>query len=173
MINLINKVKGTLRSYQLKSLHQIALKFLVIVILVITTACSSPEKNSKINLDNPSSGMITELYKPITPQVGGMNGYSDVDPRFNTSITDAKAERLISKAKSSQGKDINPLEQVKKEFDRKGIEERVNDTANRVSRSAQETAEGVSKGIRKGFANLKENTESFRDDIKSSAKNGY
>jgi hypothetical protein len=173
MITLINAVKDALQSCKLESLYRNALSLLAVAILVITTACSSPETTSKINSDSSSPNTVTELYKPITPEVGGMNGYSDVDPRVDTSKTDTKAERLIGKAKNSQGKDINPLEQIKEEFDRKGIQERVNDTADSVSRSAQETVEGISKGTRKGLANLKENTESFKDDIKSSARKGY
>jgi hypothetical protein len=173
MINLIDTIKSTILSFKLKSLYQAAISSLMIVILVTITACNGSEATSKANLGNPPSGTITELYKPITPEVGGMNGYSDIDPRVDTSKVDAKAERLMKKAKSSQGKDINPLEQIKKEFDRKGINERIGDTADSVSQSAQETIDGISKGTRKGFANVKENTESFKDNIKSSAKNGY
>lgn len=102
MINLISAIKDTLRSYRPELLYRNALSLLAVVILVITTACSSPETTSKINLDSSSPNTVTELYKPITPEVGGMNGYSDVDPRVETSKTDAKAERLISKAKNSQ-----------------------------------------------------------------------
>jgi hypothetical protein len=104
MITLINAVKETLRSCKLESLYRNALSLLAVAILVITTACSSPETTSKINSDSSSPNTVTELYKPITPEVGGMNGYSDVDPRVDTSKTDAKAERLIGKAKNSQGR---------------------------------------------------------------------
>jgi hypothetical protein len=81
--------------------------------------------------------------------------------------------RLSDTYKNSEGRDINPLENIKKEFDRKGIQERVKDTADSVSKSAQETVDGISKGTSKGLANLKENTSSFKDEIKESAKNGY
>lgn len=173
MINLVDTLKNTLQSLKLESLYQAVLSFLVVAILVVTTACNGSEVTSKANLDNPRSGTITELYKPITPQVGGMNQYSDVDPRIDTSKVDAKAERLIKNASRSQGKDINPLKQIKKELDYKGIPERVKDTADSVSQSAQETVDDISKGTRKGLANIKENAESFKDGIKSSAKNGY
>jgi hypothetical protein len=173
MINLIDTVKCTLKSLKSKLLSQAMLIFVAAMILVTTTACNVTEEASKSNLDNPPSGKITELYKPITPDVGGMNKYSDVDPRIDTSKVDAKAERLIKQAKNSEGKDINPLENIKKEFDRKGIQERVKDTADSVSKSAQETVDGISKGTSKGLANLKENTSSFKDEIKESAKKGY
>ena len=173
MINLINAVKSTLRSFQLKSLYKAVLSFLAIALVLTTTACNGSEVASKTNLENPPPGKITELYKPITPEVGGMNNYSDVDPRVDTSKADAKADRLINQAKGLERKDTNPLQQVKKEFDRKGIKERVGDTADSVRESAEETAEGISKGTRKGFANVKENTKSFKDDVESAAKKGY
>jgi hypothetical protein len=52
-----------------------------------------------------------------------MNNYSDVDPRVDTSKVDAKADRLINQAKSLGRKDTNPLQQIKKDFDNKGIQE--------------------------------------------------
>ncbi len=169
MINLINTVESTLLSLKLKSLYKAALSFLAIVLLVITTACNGSEVASKVNLDNPPPGKITELYKPITPEIGGMNNYSDVDPRVDTSKLDAKADRLIKQAKGLESKDTNPLQQIKKDFDRKGIQERVGDTADSIRESAEETAEGISKGTRKGFANVKENAKSFKHDVESAA----
>jgi hypothetical protein len=70
-------------------------------------------------------------------------------------------------------KDTNPLQQIKKDFDNKGIQARVEDAADRVGESAQETAEGISKGTRKGLANVKENAKSFKDDVESAVKKGY
>ncbi len=173
MTNLINTIESTLRSFKLKSLYQTVLSFLAIALLVTTTACNGSEVASKANLDNPPAGKITELYKPITPEVGGMNNYSDVDPRVDTSKVDAKVDRLINQAKDLERKDTNPLQQIKKEFDRKGIQSRVGDTADSVAQSAQETAAGISEGTRKGFANVKENAKSFKDDVESAVKKGY
>ena len=172
MTNSIDKVKSTLRSFQLKSFYQAVLSFLAIALLITTTACNGSEVAAKKNLENPPPGKITSLYKPITPEVGGMNNYSDVDPRVDTSKADAKADRLIDRAKGLERKDTNPLEQIKKQFDRKGIQERVGDTADSVRESAEETAEGISKGTRKGFANIKENAKSFKDDVESAVKKG-
>jgi hypothetical protein len=169
MINLMNAVKSTLRSFELKSLYKSVLSLLAIALLLTTTACNGSEVAAKTNLDNPPPGKITELYKPITPEVGGMNNYSDVDPRVDTSKVDAKADRLINQAKDLERKDTNPLQQIKKELDKKGIQERIGDTAESVGQSAQETAADIAKGTRKGFANVKENAKSFKDDVKSAA----
>jgi hypothetical protein len=173
MIKLIDTVKSALRSFELKSLYKAVLSFLAIALLVTTTACNGSEVAAKKNLENPPPGKITSLYKPITPEVGGMNNYSDVDPRVDTSKTDAKADRLINQAKGLERKDTNPFEQIKKQFDNKGIQERVEDTAESVRESAEETADGISKGTRKGIGNIKENAKSFKDDVESAAKKGY
>jgi hypothetical protein len=173
MINSIDTVKSGLRSFQLKSFYRAVLSFLAIALLVTTTACSnSSEVAAKKNLENPPPGKITELYKPITPAEGGMNIYSDVDPRVNTYKTDAKADRLIDRAKDLERKDTNPLKQIEKQFDNKGVQKRVEETAESVRKSAEETADGVAKGTRKGFENIKENAKSFKDDVESAAKNG-
>ena len=149
------------------------LSFLAIALLVTTTACNnSSEVAAKKNLENPPPGKITELYKPITPAEGGMNTYSDTDPRVNTYKTDAKADRLIKQSKDLEQKDTNPLKQLQQEFDKKGIKERAEDTADSVRKSAEETADGISKGTRKGMANIKENAKSFKDDVESAAKKG-
>jgi hypothetical protein len=169
MINLINAIKSRLGSFELRSLYKAVLSFLAIALLLTTTACNGSEVASKANLDNPPPGKITELYKPITPEVGGMNNYSDVDPRVDTSKADAKADRLINQAKGLERKDTNPFQQIKKELDKKGIQERIGDTADSVGQSAQETAADIAKGTRKGFANVKENTKSFKDDVESAA----
>jgi hypothetical protein len=169
MTNLIKTAKNVLRSFNLKSLYKTFLSLLAITLLVTTTACNGTEVTAKTNLDNPPPGKITELYKPISPAVGGMNNYSDIDPRVDTSQADAKADRLIKQAKGLERKDTNPLQQIKKQFDLKGIQERVEDTADSIGQSAQETAEGISKGTRKGIANVKENAKSFKDDVETAA----
>ena len=172
MINPSDKVKSGWQSLQLKSLYRAVLSFLAIALLVTTTACNSSEVAAKKNLENPPPGKITELYKPITPAAGGMNNYSDVDPRVNTDRADAKADRLIKQAKDLEQKDTNPQKQIEKGFDRKGIKERAEDTVDSVRKSAEETADGVAKGTRKGFANVKENAKSFKDDVESEVKKG-
>ena len=181
MVNLIDTIKSRLQSFQFRSLYRAVLSLLAIALLITTTACNGSEVAAKKNLENPPPGKITSLYKPITPEVGGMNNYSDVDPRVDTSKADAKAdwakptlrERLINQAKGLERKDTNPLQQIKQEFDRKGIKQRVGDTADSVRESAEETADGISKGTRKGIANVKENAKSFKDDVESAAKKGY
>lgn len=166
----IESLKNKLRSFDIKSLSKVAISFFAALLLFSTTACGGSNATTDIarkNLDNPPAGKITELYKPIAPFEGGMNNYSDVDPRVDTSKTDAKAERLIEKAKNLQKQDTNPFKQIQKEFDRKGVQERAGDLSKDLSRSAQETADGLAKGTQKGFSNVQKNAESFKEDVGS------
>jgi hypothetical protein len=90
---------------KLRSLYKVVLSLLAVFFLAINTACSNSAvmaKAAKPDLDNQSTGQITELYKTIAPNEGGMNGYSDIDPRMDTSQADAKADRLIKQANSQR-----------------------------------------------------------------------
>jgi hypothetical protein len=165
-------MKSILQSLNLKSLFKFVTGLFAVILLVANTGCNDakmagriaePEPNSAI----PPTGKVTDLYKPIAPPEGGMNNYSDVDPRVDTSKSDAKADRLIDKADAQQNKNTNPFKQLKKEFDDKGLPERVGEFSKDLSKSTQEKADRFAKGTEKGFGNLKKNTESFKDDVKS------
>lgn len=167
MINLIKAITRTLKSFNFRSLAKATLSLAAIILVVTTTACNGTNAATKPTVNNPTNGKITELYKPIVPPTGGMNNYTDIDPRVNTSKAEAKADRLIKQAKDLEQKDTNPFKQLQKQFDQKGVNERAEDAVEGVNRSAQETADGVAKGTRKGFGNLQENAKSFKEDVKS------
>ena len=169
MFNPIVSAQRTLASFKFKTFYKATLSCLAAILLFINTGCTGNDSTAKTNLDNPPPGKITELYKPITPAAGGMNNYSDVDPRVDTSDARAKADRLIKQAKDLERQDTNPLQQIQKSLDKKGLPARVDDLSEDLSRSAQETADGVAKGTRKGFGNLKQNAKSFKDDVESAA----
>jgi hypothetical protein len=168
MINLIKAITRTLKSFNFRSLAKTVLSLAAIVLVVTTTACNGiTNAATKPTVNNPTNGKITELYKPIVPQTGGMNNYTDVDPRVDTSKAEGKTDRLIKQAKDLEQKDTNPFKQLQKQFTQKGVNERAEDAVEGVNRSAQETADGVAKGTQKGFGNLKENAKSFKEDVKS------
>ena len=184
---------------KLLSLQKILISFLAIAFLFVTTACNSAELSAdedgssptrgggktEVNVPNPTKGeqnaqatktkglkqegQITELYKPITPAEGGMNTYSDVDPRRNTAKADSKAARNIENANSQLKPDNNPIEEVKKELDKKGVKERVDELSSDVSRKAQNRVSEVSKTAQKGLNNLQDNTKSLKQDVGSAA----
>jgi len=171
MTELINTIKTQL-PFNLRRFGKAVLSLLAVVLLFTSTACNNGEMKAKVDptrVENPQPGQLTELYKPIAPAEGGMNNYSDIDPRRNTTEAKAKADRLIEKTEDLQKGDTNPFKQLGKKLDDKGIPERVGEGAEQVNRSAKETAEDVAKGTKKGYQNLKENTKSFADDVKSAA----
>ncbi len=185
---------------KLQSLQKVFISFLAIAFLFVTTACNSTELSAdatgpnptrgggktEVNVPNPTKGeqnaqatktkglrqegQITELYKPITPAEGGMNTYSDVDPRRNTAKADSKAARNIENASSQLKSGNNPIEEVKKELDKKGVKERVDELSNDVSRKAQDKVDELSKTAKKGFNNLQDNTKSLKQDVNSAAE---
>ena len=172
MTELINTFKTKI-PLNLHRFGRAVLSLLAVVLLFTSTDCNNNgEMKAKVDptrVENPQAGKITELYKPIAPAEGGMNNYSDVDPRQNTSEAQAKADRLIKKTEDLQKGDTNPFKQLGKQLDDKGIPERVGEGAKQINRSAKETAEDVAKGTKRGYQNLKENTKSFTDDVKSAA----
>jgi gas vesicle protein len=175
MVNLIRSTTKPNRSFKLKSLVKVALSFFAVILLVTTTACNGGSSTAKVdpmtNSNNPTPGKVTELYKPIAPAEGGMNNYSDVDPRMDKSAAKAKADRLIDKTDKLQRDGTNPFKQLGKQLNEKGLPERIEDTAKQVNRSAKETADDVAKGTKRGYNNLKENTNNFTEDVKSSLEN--
>jgi hypothetical protein len=179
MINLTRSISKTNLAAKFKSLVKVALSFFAVMLLVTTTACngtnSSPNSTAKVdpltNSNNPPPGKVTELYKPIAPAEGGMNNYSDVDPRMDKSEAKAKADRLIDKTDKLQRDVTNPFKQLGKKLDGKGLPERIEDASQQVTRSAKETADDVVKGTKKGYGNLKDNTNTFKEDVKSSLEN--
>jgi gas vesicle protein len=175
MVNLIRSIAKPNLSCEIKSLVKAALSFFAVILLVTTTACNGTNSTAKVdpltNSNNPAPGKVTELYKPIAPAEGGMNNYSDVDPRIDRSAAKAKAERLIDKTDKLKQGGTNPFKQLGKQLDAKGLPERLEDTSKQITRSAQETADDVVKGTKRGYSNLKENTNNFTEDVKSSLEN--
>jgi hypothetical protein len=160
---------------KLQSLHKVLIGFLAIAVLVINTACSSADvtatKPEDANtIDRQPAGQITERYKPIAPAEGGMNIYSDTDPRRNSTDANAKADRNIMKSTGQKG-GVNPLREAKKELDKKGPKERAEELSADVNRAAQKKADQVSRGTQRGLDNIEGNTKSFQKDVGSTADN--
>lgn len=121
--------------------------------------------------DNVPEGQVTELYKVIQPEVGGMNTYSDVDPRQNTAKTDAKAKALVQKASHPEAKKYDgPVDAVKKELADESVPERVQKFSKNVSKSTQRAADDLSNETQKGLNNLGDGTKSLQEKTQSTAE---
>lgn len=184
-----------------KRLSQLMVGGIAILFLFVNTACSQPnlsgtegkQGTAKVSADSGSlktpstyrkaasphrdktdnvpEGQITELYKVIQPEEGGMNTYSDVDPRQNTSKTDAKAKALIQKASHPESEKYDgPLDAVKQELSDEPVAERVQKFSKNVSKTTQRTADDLSNEIQKGSNNLSEGSKELQDKTQSAAE---
>ena len=88
----MNKVISWLKSIRL---DRILTVFLAGVLLLVSTACGGSKvlaKNADDVRQEVPGGAVTSPYR------GGMNNYSDVDPRKDTSAAQAKAKALVDNA---------------------------------------------------------------------------
>jgi hypothetical protein len=182
----MKKLVSLLKSLQVP---KILISGLAILFLVFNTACSqtnvsamdsdprvlpattSPSSPSRKDVDAAPAGQITELYDTIQPKIGGMNNYSDVDPRQDTSEAKTKARQLSQNARRQQAEGANnpreAIDEVKKELDKKSIGERAQDFSKNVSSSTRQKTEELSQATQKGMKNLGDNTRKLGDSAKS------
>jgi ElaB/YqjD/DUF883 family membrane-anchored ribosome-binding protein len=177
-----------------KRISQLISASFAILFLLVNTACSQPSvsadkgksDSAKVVVQNPPSkvsspyrqdkenvpeGQVTEFYDSIQPVEGGMNNYSDIDPRQNTSKADAKAKKLVQQASHPEAdKFNNPLDAVKKELDDEPIPERVQKFSKNIGNSAKKLAKDTADESQKGIKNVKENSKSFGENTKSAAQ---
>lgn len=142
------------------------------VILFVSTACSPANVQAKSLKAgyNPRpevpENAITNTYE------GGMNDFSDVDPRFDTSRADAKAEDLLNKAKHNLQKSVDSPEQYTRNY-KSGtpLGERIENLGEDISESTKELTKGFTKGTERGIENIKSNTQDATDDVAKNAQN--
>jgi uncharacterized protein YjbJ (UPF0337 family) len=139
----MNKLFSSIRKISIK---QILTAFVLGMLLFVTQACSS------VNAKAPDSA-----YE------GGMNQYSDVDPRSKgaQATAEMKAKALRDQAEVNTTED-NVIDTTRRTLDKKGnlenlgknLKEGAEDTANQ----AQDSAEDFAKGTKRGIENIKGNT---------------
>ena len=153
----MNKLFSALKRIQIK---QILTAFVLGTLLFVTQACSSVDAKS------PDSG-----YK------GGMNQYSDVDPRSQDveAAAKAKAKGLRDNA------EVNVIDQsgslsgnTRRILDKKGenledLGENAKEDARYATDKAQNSAENFAEGTKRGIENIKENTSDAFDKLTNNA----
>ncbi|MEG4112538.1 MULTISPECIES: DUF6658 family protein [unclassified Microcoleus] len=139
---------------------QILTVFLAGILVLVSTACSRSDmiagKTADQVREEVPSGAVTSQYK------GGMNDYSDVDPRNKKmTTTEAKAQllkeqaqhRIDTKSSNNVGENVRRVaDDAPDKLDQVG--QKVKDDA----RTAQRKADDFGDKTKQGFANLKENT---------------
>jgi hypothetical protein len=146
---------------------------LVGLLMVVSTACSgnasakTPDLAPTADQIRPEvpSGAVTNRYE------GGMNDYSDVDPRKSTSEANSKAKGLIDNAQRNiNEKGIDSPEQYVENY-RSGapLGERVKKIGENVGKAAEDVGQQASKGARENASNVKEAAQSSAQNTKQAA----
>lgn len=163
--------------------------FLAGVFLFVTQACNS---GNSVGATTPSQTVPrqiigeeqhaapnSEVYVPkgsniLSPNEGGMNNFSDVDPRRQGASVKAKAEALKQNAEQNVIDETSNIgENTRRILDKKGdnvdqigknLQQNAQETADKAKSSATDFARGTSKGIE----NIKDNTS---DAAKGAARN--
>lgn len=155
-------------------LDRILTVFMAGLLLFVSTACSggasaktaggSAKTADQLRQEVPESA-ITNKYE------GGMNDYSDVDPRQNIKGTQTKAKGLVDKAqKENAEKSVDSTEQYVENY-RSGtpLGERVKRIGENVSESAKQVTGDVTKGTQENLENVKATTQDAGKRTKQAA----
>lgn len=144
---------------------------LVGLLMVVSTACSgnasakTPGLAPTADQIRPEvpSGAVTNRYE------GGINDYSDVDPRKNASQANSKAKGLIDNAQRNiNEKSIDSPEQYVENY-RSGapLGERVKKIGENVGKAAEDVGSQASKGARENAENTKQAANEAAQGAKS------
>ncbi|MEH2467062.1 hypothetical protein [Nostoc sp.] len=153
--------------------------FLAGMFLFLTQACGDPgtaTQPPKPDAQSPYSKRYdpTKDY-PLSSPAGGINNFSDVDPRAK----DEKAanDRGDAMAKNAQRnvdeKGVNSPGEYGQNF-KEGtpLGERVKNLGEDIGSSAEEVRKGLVKGTQRGIENIKGNTQNAADDLTKNVQRG-
>lgn len=151
--------------------------FLAGMFLFMTQACGSPGVATQPPQPGSQAPNVkrydsTKDYPSSSPS-GGMNNFSDVDPRAkDEKAANDKAEALVKNAqKNIDQKGIDSREQYGRNFQQgTSLGERVKNLGEDIGSSADEVREGLVKGAQRGFENLKGNTQDAAEETQNAAK---
>jgi uncharacterized protein YjbJ (UPF0337 family) len=147
------------------------------VLLIVTQACGS------VTAGEPKAGANSELSVPKGDKVlnryeGGMNNFSDTDPRTQGAKSDvkAKAEALKENAEQNVIDQTSTVgENTRRILDKKG--ENAADFGKNLQQNAEGTkdkvgnsAENFAKGVKRGLENIKDNATDAAGDVTKNAQ---
>lgn len=141
---------------------QILTVFLAGVLVFVSSACSGTA-SAKTDAQLRKEG-VNSAYQ------GGMNNYSDADPRRDTAPAGAKAKTLIDNAKKNLNQSVDSSGELGENI-RQGapLGKRIERLGENVGKSTQEVTEGLTKGTQKGARNIRENTQNAAEDVSKTA----
>ncbi|WP_193199621.1 hypothetical protein [Nostoc sp. MG11] len=152
--------------------------FLAGIFIFLTQACGDPGI-AKQPPQPDAQSPYTKRYDPtkdypLSAPAGGMNNFSDVDPRARGTEKAAndRSEALSKNAQRNvEEKGSDSREQYGRNF-KEGtpLGERVKNLGEDVGSSAGEVGEGVAKGTKRGIENIKQNTQNAAQDLTRNAQ---
>lgn len=147
MSKLIESIKSL-------KISQVIIVFLAGFILLVNTACSSP--NSKVGSTKVSSQEAAkyDAYDATQPKQGGMNGYND-DSRLDNPAVQAKGKKLVDQASKKE-----PIDSAR-------------DYANEVGKGLDKLPETISRQAEDKYNLAKENLDKASNVVKRTANEGY
>lgn len=158
---------------KLKNIHpfKILTAFLASIFLLVTQACGSvaataPNPTVGSQSAEPNSQIYVPKGKNVnSPYEGGMNNFSDTDPR--TKSAETKAEALKDNAERNlTNRTGNPAESIRRVLeDKNELGKNIQQGAGNIKQKAQETSEDFGRGTREGINNIKENVKDSTRDL--------
>ncbi|MHC5933105.1 hypothetical protein [Nostoc sp.] len=151
--------------------------FLAGIFLFMTQACGAPGVATQPPQPGAQAPNIerydTTKDSPLNSPAGGINNFSDVDPRAkDEKAANDKAEALVKNAqKNIEQKGIDSREQYGRNFQQgTPLGERVKNLGEDIGSSADEIRKGLVKGAERGIENIKGNTQNAAEDTQNAAK---
>ena len=165
----MNRVIALLKKIRL---GQMLMAFLVGVLLIVSTACSSATQAK-----TPGKGINPRPEVPneavTTPYQGGMNDFSDVDPRTKVDPTAEKAKALIDNAEKNVIDQTGSLgKNTKRILDKKG--ENVEQAGENLKQSTEDTkekAKGAVKDVKQSAGDVKDSAVDATKQAAEGVKN--
>ncbi|WP_414530341.1 hypothetical protein [Nodularia chucula] len=147
--------------------------------LLMIQACNPgiAQQPPQPNAQSPNMEMYdpTKSYPLNTPE-GGMNNFSDVDPRARADerAANARAAELAKNARKNVAqKGIDSSEQYIRNYQEgTPLDERVKRLGENIGGSAEELSEGFTKGTQRGVKNLQENIGGSAEELREGFTKG-
>lgn len=147
------------------------------IFIFLTQACGDPgvaTQPAQPDAQSPYSKQYDPTKNtPLSSPAGGMNNFSDVDPRAkDEKAANDRGDALAKNAqKNVEQKGIDSREQYMKNYQEgTPLGERMKNLGEDINSSAEEVRKGVVKGTQRGIENIKGNTQNAAEDTQNAAK---
>lgn len=153
--------------------------FLAGMFLFLTQACGDPgtaTQPPKPDAQSPYSKRYdpTKDY-PLSSPAGGINNFSDVDPRAKDekAANDTGDAMAKNAQRNVEQKGIDSPEQYGENYKQgTSLGGRVKNLGEDIGSSAEEVRKGLVKGTQRGIENIKGNTQNAADDVTKNVQRG-